>query len=248
MTGGCAPGAALGLDDLGPVAPRNLVTFHGALTTIRRCTAVQIRFGFLWAKRFSTRYSEPADSAVVFVVLPVGDATYLKYCGICQMPVRRGSEAFRILRRSARRVVPGLQGPYISGMPSLRVPVSWFAGLEQVEPVPRSSMKPPGPPIPLRLRTLSHCRDSVELANRMNAYPNLPPQMRFDFLLHSGALAKRRTVGWGRRPRESEAEQADVDMVAEHWNLSRSKARRALRCLGPDQLAALRDWMGQGGS
>lgn len=106
-------------------------------------------------------------------------------------------------------------------------------------------MTPPGPPIPLRLRSLSHNPETALLASEMNRYPDLPEQLRYDFLLHSGALAKRRTTGWGRRKPENEA---DLELVGAYYNMSRSKARRALKCLGPEQLQALRAWMGRGGS
>ena len=68
--------------------------------------------------------------------------------------------------------------------------------------------------------------------------------MRYDFLAHSGALAKRRTTGWGRRPRENHA---DLEMVMTAYNFGKAKARQALKILTADQLASLRDRMGQGG-
>jgi len=129
-------------------------------------------------------------------------------------------------------------------MPSSPVPDEWFAGLDREEPEARSEMTPPGPPIALRLRTLSHCRDTVHLANLMNLYSNLPDQMRYDFLLHSGALDKRPTTGWARRARGN---QADLELVAAAYNISEAKARRALRILRPEQIEALRNWMGRGG-
>ena len=95
-----------------------------------------------------------------------------------------------------------------------------------------------------RLRALSHCRETVHLANQMNLFPGLPEQMKYDFLRHSGALVKRGTTGWARRPRENEA---DLALVMEAYNLSRPKARQAIRILKPDQVEALRDWMSKGG-
>ena len=105
-------------------------------------------------------------------------------------------------------------------------------------------MTPPGAPLYFRLRALSHCRQSVHLANQMNLYPGLPEQMKYDFLRHSGALVKRRTTGWARRPPENEADPA---LVMNAYNLSKPKARQALRILKPEQVDALRDWMSQGG-
>jgi NACalpha-BTF3-like transcription factor len=95
-----------------------------------------------------------------------------------------------------------------------------------------------------RLRTFSHSPDAMHLANRMNLYPHLPDQIKYDFLRHAGALAKRRTTGWVRRPPENEA---DLALVMDAYNLSKPKARQALRILKPDQLEALRDWMSRGG-
>jgi hypothetical protein len=95
-----------------------------------------------------------------------------------------------------------------------------------------------------RLRTLSHSPDTVHLANRINFYPGLPDQMKDDFLRHSGAVVKRRTTGWARRPREN---QADLTLVMDAYNLSENKARKALRILKPEQLEALGDWMRPGG-
>ena len=95
-----------------------------------------------------------------------------------------------------------------------------------------------------RLRALSHCRETVHLANQMNLFPGLPEQMKYDFLRHSGALVKRGTTGWARRPRENEA---DLALVMEAYNLSRPKARQALRILTPEQVEDLRNWMSRGG-
>jgi hypothetical protein len=95
-----------------------------------------------------------------------------------------------------------------------------------------------------RLRTLSHFPAAVHVANQMNLYPHLPDQMKHDFLRHSGALVKRRTTGWARRPRENEA---DLALVMDAYNLSKDKARQTLRILKPEQLEELRDWMSRGG-
>jgi hypothetical protein len=95
-----------------------------------------------------------------------------------------------------------------------------------------------------RLRTLSHSPDTVHIANGMNLFPGLPDQMKYDFLRHSGALVKRRTTGWARRPRENAV---DLALVMEAYNLSENKARKALRILKPEQLEALGDWMRLGG-
>jgi hypothetical protein len=94
------------------------------------------------------------------------------------------------------------------------------------------------------LRALSHSPETVHLANRMNLFPRLPEQMKYDFLRHSGALAKRRITGWARRPRENEA---DLALVSDAYNLSKPKARQALRILKPEQVEELRDWMSRGG-
>ena len=95
-----------------------------------------------------------------------------------------------------------------------------------------------------RLRALSHSPETVHIANRMNLFPGLPDQMKYDFLRHSGAVVKRRTTGWARRPRENEA---DLALVSDAYNLSTPKARQALRILTPEQVEALRVWMSQGG-
>jgi NACalpha-BTF3-like transcription factor len=95
-----------------------------------------------------------------------------------------------------------------------------------------------------RLRTLSHSPEAVHLVNQINLYPHLPDQIKYDFLRHAGALAKRRTTGWVRRPPENEA---DLALVMDAYNLSRSKARQALRILKPEQVEALRESMSRGG-
>jgi hypothetical protein len=129
-------------------------------------------------------------------------------------------------------------------MSSSPPPPDWFTGLDREESEPRSTLTPPGAPVYFRLRTLSHSPDTVHLANRMNLFPGLPEQMKYDFLRHSGALVKHRTTGWARRPRENEA---DLALVMEAYNLSRPKARQALRILTPEQVEDLRNWMSRGG-
>jgi hypothetical protein len=130
-------------------------------------------------------------------------------------------------------------------MPLSPLPSNWFDTLDCEDAEPRSGLKPPGPAIPLRLRTLSHRREAIFLANQLNACSSTATaQMRYDFLLHSGALEKRGTTGWGRRPRAS---QADLEMVMEVYNLGKAKARQALKILTRDQLAMLRDRMSRGG-
>src|ERR1039457_6083168 len=116
----------------------------------------------------------------------------------------------------------------------------WFAALDGDESVPRSTLTPPGAPMYFRLRTLSHSPDTVQLANRINLFPGLPDQMKYDFLQHSGALVKRRTTGWARRPHENHA---DLALVMNAYSLSRSKARQALGILRPEPGESLRDWM-----
>src|ERR1035441_2958595 len=91
-------------------------------------------------------------------------------------------------------------------------PTEWFTDLDCDESEPRSTLTPPRAPVYCRLRALSHCRETVHLANRMNLYPGLPDHMKYDFLRHSAALAKRRTTGWARRPRENDA---DLALVSE---------------------------------
>ena len=129
-------------------------------------------------------------------------------------------------------------------MSSSPPPPDWFTALDREDPVPRSTLTPPGAPVYFRLRTLSHSPDAVHLVNQINLYPGLPGQMKYDFLRHSGALSKRRTTGWARRPPENEA---DLALVMDAYNLSRSKARQALRILKPEQVEALRESMSRGG-
>jgi hypothetical protein len=122
--------------------------------------------------------------------------------------------------------------------------LEWFPALDREDPVARSTLTPPGAPMYFRLRALSHCCESVHLANQMNLFPRLPEQMKYDFLLHSGALAKRRTTGWARRTRENEA---DLALVSDAYNLSKPKARQALKILTPEQVEELRQSMSRGG-
>jgi hypothetical protein len=129
-------------------------------------------------------------------------------------------------------------------MSSSSVPADWFPAPDREDPVPRSTLTPPGGPIYFRLRALSHSPYTVHLANRINLYPGLPDQIKYDFLRHSGALLKRGTTGWARRPRENEA---DLALVSDAYNLSKPKARQALRILKPEQVEELRDWMSLGG-
>ena len=129
-------------------------------------------------------------------------------------------------------------------MSSSPPPPDWFTALDREDAEPRSTLTPPGAPMYFRLRTLSHSPEAVHLVNQINLYPHLPDQMKYDYLRHSGALAKRRTTGWARRPRENEA---DLALVMGVYDLSKPKARQALRILKPEQVEELRDWMSQGG-
>src|ERR1017187_8402504 len=128
-------------------------------------------------------------------------------------------------------------------MSSSPPPPDWFTALDREDPVPRSTWVPPGSPMYFRLRALSHSPETVHIANRMNLFPGLPDQMKYDFLRHSGAVVKRRTTGWARRPRENEA---DLALVSDACNLSTPKARQALRILTPEQGEGRRDWLSQG--
>src|ERR1017187_7437173 len=109
-------------------------------------------------------------------------------------------------------------------MSSSSVPAESFTDLDCDESEPRSTLTPPGAPMYFRLRTLSHSQETVHLANQMNLYSHLPDRMKYDFLRHAGALAKRRTTGWARPPREN---QADLALVMDAYNLSKPKARQA---------------------
>ena len=90
-------------------------------------------------------------------------------------------------------------------------------------------------------RAFSYHLDTVLLANEMNKYPDLPPEVQFDFLYH--------TVRKGRRFSRwyKEEENPHLEMVMEYYNYSKAKALAALQVLTQENLRDIKQRMDKGG-
>ena len=91
-------------------------------------------------------------------------------------------------------------------------------------------------------RALSFYIDGILHANEMNQRPGLDHLMQFDYLLNSIRSMKRKHA-WIKKPEED----ADLEMLSQHFNVSTKIARDYLRILNKHQLDTIRKRTNKGG-
>lgn len=91
-------------------------------------------------------------------------------------------------------------------------------------------------------RALSFYPDSILYANEMNQRPDLDSLLQFDYFINTIRSMKRKHA-WIKKPEED----ADVEMLAEHFRVSTKIARDYLRVLNAHQLETIRKRTNKGG-
>jgi len=91
-------------------------------------------------------------------------------------------------------------------------------------------------------RALSFYADGILHANEMNLRPGLDHLMQFDYLINSIRSMKRKHA-WIKKPEED----ADLEMLSQHFNVSTKIARDYLRILNKHQLDTIRKRTNKGG-
>ena len=87
----------------------------------------------------------------------------------------------------------------------------------------------------------SYSLDTVMLANEMNCYPNLPPDVQFDFMYEVVRKGKRYTKWY------KEDDNPHLETVMEYYNYSKQKALQALQVLTQDNIRDIIQLMDKGG-
>ncbi len=90
-------------------------------------------------------------------------------------------------------------------------------------------------------KALSYHKDSVLLANEMNAHIDLPRRMQYDFYYH-GLTRKPRFAKWGKPSSD-----AFVDEVAQYYKVSKKNASVMIDLLSDEQKEELRKYLNKGG-
>ena len=90
-------------------------------------------------------------------------------------------------------------------------------------------------------RSFSYHLDTVLVAQEMNRYPDLPPEVQFDFM--------NEFIRKGRRfsPWYKEEENPHLEMVMQFFDCNKQKALQALRVLSQDQLRQIKQRLDAGG-
>ena len=83
--------------------------------------------------------------------------------------------------------------------------------------------------------------DTILLAEQMNHYHLLSPQLQYEF--YYNAVRKGRRFGFPKKVEESD----DIKLVQEYYQYSRRKAEEALQILTPEQLAQIKTTLDKGG-
>ena len=90
-------------------------------------------------------------------------------------------------------------------------------------------------------RAFGYHLDTVLIANEMNKYPDLPPEVQFAFM--NEAIRKgRRFSSWYK-----ENEHPHLQMIMEYYSYSKSKALEALQILSQENLKEIQKRMDKGG-
>ena len=90
-------------------------------------------------------------------------------------------------------------------------------------------------------RSLSYSMDTVMLANEMNMYPRLPPEMQYDFLYDTVRRARRYTK-WVKVQ-----DPPHLEAVQEYYGYSKEKALTALQVLTQDNIRDILRELDKGG-
>lgn len=91
-------------------------------------------------------------------------------------------------------------------------------------------------------RFLSYHLDAIMWVNELNAIPNVPKQMHYDYLY--GALPKgfRKVSKWS-KPEKDE----DIALIKDVYKYNNTRAKEALALMNDEQLQELRDRFNKGG-
>ena len=90
-------------------------------------------------------------------------------------------------------------------------------------------------------RSFSYSMDTVMLANEMNRYPNLPPELQFDFMYETVRKGKRFNK-W-----HKEEDPVHLQVVMDYFKYSKRKALEALEVLTQDNIRDIIKSMDKGG-
>jgi hypothetical protein len=91
---------------------------------------------------------------------------------------------------------------------------------------------------------LSQHMDTVMLANEMNKRPWISKDMQYAFL--ANVVTKKKRFGkWAKA--DSVANQEDIDMVAQHYQINKDKAVEYLKVLKPQDLLEIKNQNDRGG-
>ena len=88
----------------------------------------------------------------------------------------------------------------------------------------------------------SYSLDTVLLANEMNQYSNLPPDMQYDFMYHTVKKGKRFNKWY------KQEENPHLELVMQHYGYSKEKALEALQVLTQSDIRALIEHNNKGGN
>lgn len=91
-------------------------------------------------------------------------------------------------------------------------------------------------------RGLSYFTDTIEFANSMNMYPDIPKDWQFFFLLNS-ISKKKRYSPWSKKDKDSKA----ILLVKEYYGYSSEKAREAVRILSDENIKTIEQKLEKGG-
>lgn len=91
-------------------------------------------------------------------------------------------------------------------------------------------------------RCFAYHIDCILLAEEMNQYHTLPPELQYDFYYH--AVRKGKRYGFPPKPEPID----HIDEVMEYYQISRQKAIEALKLLKPQEIQEIRSQLNTGGS
>ena len=90
-------------------------------------------------------------------------------------------------------------------------------------------------------RAFSYHLDTILIANEMNKYPDLSPELQFAFM-NQFVRQGRRFSSWYK-----EEDVPNLELVMEFFDCSKQKALQALQVLTQDQLRQIKERMDKGG-